>query len=379
MARGQGIYGEGDTVRPLALRAETILSPGATKQVDAVSLLNPSGEPFELLEVRWGLYPVGKNLDALPYDHVEDYDDSGADLAEALPNTNLKGAAVAGSMIGCQFHLGKLALTSSPVPVWNFGPALNLGEEVLADWYLYFSSVFGGLNSHYAFAAQTGLYRWRLDNPLWIPPGVALVPTLSHLGPTDVPMRVGITYLGRVCPSKPEPGVVKVPWIAHWRSKAWHAEDRSSADQSPKSALMNRHQTPLRVERFVGRIAQVNLPSGDGQSLLMDPKVPFQLDDALAGYWSQRLRLTMRDSAGGHVIREPTPVRNVFGGRNRMWPCQHDLPPGSFYSLRVLLANDNISGSAGAGDYGEAITGLQSTRGALDVSMVGWRKVQLDF
>jgi len=360
------------------MRAETILSPGAHKSPDSAALINQTGEPLELLEVRFGLYPVGKDISALPYDHVLDYDDSGADLAEALPNTILRGAAAAGSMIACDFRLGKWELTGGPIPVWNFGPALNLGEECLFDWYQYFGGL-SGSTSHFGQGAVSAFYRWTLDHPLWIPPEVAMVPTLFHLGPTDVPMRVGITYLCRICPTKPDPGVMKVPYIAHWRSKSWHAEDRSSADESSKAALMNRWKQPLRVERFVGRIAQVSQPSGEVATALYDPKVPFQLDDAQAGYWSTRLRLTMRDAAGGHVIREPTPFRNVFGSRNRAWPCQHDLPPGGFYGIRGLLANDNVASSAGAGDYGQATTGIQSTQAAMDISMVGWRKVQLDF
>lgn len=328
-----------EDTRPLALHAEVNLASNQESAPNSIALVNPHPEPWEVHEIKFSVRPRNATQQA------------------------------SGGLLSCGLSLGPEPITDSPVPVWNFGPsyepdlesvqAFNWGRPAAASFF--FPAWDRRVESY---------YRWKLDWPLFILPGQAIIPHFRHTGLADVPITAGITVSGRRLLHSPSPRRVKVPFVSVWQSNFYSAVGAAAEEFSPESTLRNQFNKPLTVERFIGRICQ-RIQSAES---FFGPTERFSVvTEAFDGPWAQTLfKVRQNDSMGNVIIRDKTGYRSAYGYRTRAWHCQHVLPPGQYHKVRLnkeLPAGLTLSDSPPA-----TIVDMQA---AAQLSMVGWREVSL--
>lgn len=335
----------GGDVRPLALRAEVELAANGAGTPKAVALINPTGEPWEIHEVK---FSVRRKTDA-----------------------TLRQNSSGGIVLCRMTWMGK-PVTQGLVPLWNFGLAKRLGFEIAVPFqYLPIQetpSVFQGARSCDAY------YSWKLDHPLYIPPGGILQPEFQHAGMVPETYRVGVLYSGRVLKDQPLPKKVKVPFVSCWRSNFFEALLETGTDQSPPSQLVNEFDHDLTIERFIGRVCQTSSYTAAEVAGAVAGALVDDLEDGLFATELFRIRNHL-DSVGNIIVRgyeggSGPPLRAVYGPKGRAWQQRHVLPPTVGHRLFL----QKLAAPAGVAYRVTALETIKEVRASANISMVGWRE-----
>lgn len=294
--------------RPIVLTSEVTVDANSTKSPDLLKLKNPTGEHFVIREIRFGLRLA-----------------SGSD------------ALTTGSAVAVKLDLGSQALTNAHVPVWNFGRYLSRDADAPSD----------PINT--VFSPALNLFRWRLRHPLYIPAGAVLACEFQHRGQVPVPITVTVTYVGHSLESSTVPPRIRLPWAASYSSKVFETFS-AGTDSSSAAALINPFETPLRLERFTGRLNFSSPSSGLNWAFVAD----------------DTLQIKIRHSSGVPLVREFTTFRQVFGAYSHSWEQRGcELESGASYIVTVNKLDDP---DADPNDR----RFIQA-----DIGMVGWRELQL--
>lgn len=319
-----------EKTRPIAFRVEQEVQPNADAEVRSLALMNSTGQPVEILEFKFSARPA--NLDAE--------------------------GVVSGGVVGVQLSVMGKRMTNGPIPLWSFGPSFELGLEEFP------------FHSPTLPVGPVGcVHRFKLDEPLFLPPGVAIEATLRSFGGFDKAIICSVVASGRVVPNKPTPHKVKIPWVCAYASKSF-GRTESGSDQSSESQLLNPFNVPVTVRRFVGRLAQLTNDSTIGIIYINDADNLFGPGGGVLGYYATESKIRMFDSVGSPIIRVATSFRNVFDAKNRSWETNHKLPPRQYY--KVFYEKDT---SVDPAFIFAPPTG--TTRTQIQVSFVGWREETL--
>lgn len=336
-------------VRPIVLRAETEVEGNSDNEITASPFINATGEPLEIHEFKFSVRPSNASLLSAG---LQGLFPSGGNFAVGLSVVGPDGDG----------H----AMTNGPIPMWSFGQSRQLGEEQKIQSF----NVTGAFDVTLGWF-MTGAYNWKLDHPMYVPPGGRIVPTVRSLGSFNGNVIIGVTAIGKVLPnSPPSKPSYKVPWVTSYVSKSFESSD-TGQDSSTDSLLNNPHDMPVTVERFVGRLhCQAGFISGSVLQLsVADTSLPDAADVSLfvqtgQAYYAQVVLMRMRDSMGNPLVREKTLFRNVFNSDTRTWECRHVLPPKQFYKVDFFKTAL------------PALTSFPTTsRVQASVTAVGWREV----
>lgn len=339
--------------QPVTLRSFTSISGSSDEEIAAAPLTNASGEPMEIHEFIFSVRPSNNA--------IARYGTSGL-----FPS-------------GGQFALGisvkdstdfGYSLTNGVIPLWSYGQARQLGqEEKLQTLQVDEADLQAG-------AFLTAVYAWKLDHPLYVPPGGRIIPVARSLGSFTGDAEIGITAIGRILPNTPASRAsYKVPWVCAYVTKSFDFAE-GGEDTSKDNDLYNPFaDKPVTIERFVGRLhcfTTVAALAGSGLTTVDQVTVHdvSAFDYAfIAGlrytgnnYYSQLFSLRMRDSVGNPLVREKTLFRNVFESATRTWECRHILPPRQFHKLDFFK------------EATEA-TNARLSRLQASVASIGWREV----
>lgn len=292
-------------------------------------------------------------------------------------DAGLVGGMVSGGTVAVALKVAGHQMTNGPIPLWCFGAAYTLGFEEFA-----FTPSIVNPPPPPAPQVQTltlgGHYRFKLDEPLYLPPGVAVEASLRSLGGFAGTTIVSIVASGSVLPHRPAPAKIKVPWVCVYNSKSF-AFDEEGGDTSPETSLINPFDVPITIRRFVGRIAQITNDSGRGLLYVSDSDNPFSIvsnasTGGALGYYETVFKVRMRDSMGTPVVRGADFFRNVFDGKTRAWETNFKFPARQYYNVQV--EKGVIPGTAYASFNGATYT-PSTSRAQLQVSFVGWREESL--
>lgn len=425
-------------VQPIILRVETEVQSNADAEVQSLALMNPTGEPVEIRELKFTCRPkpnvpyVGENFvgeavgvgDGLTtnFTHIAAHlpitpnsvsilvagvvvgADNGAGLivggnlagtstidyvtgavnldfiiapaaAEAITmsytqSLGLTSSFVSGGLIGVSLRVAGKPITNGPIPLWSFGSAYTLGLEEL------------GIVPSFILSPQQvltigGHYRFKLDEPMYLPPGVAIEATIRSFGGFAQNAIVSIVASGSVLPHRPTPTKIKVPWVCVYNSRSFEMTEKGG-DESAETALINPFDKPVTIRRFVGRIAQISNNTTTGRVVVSDCQNIFGqgANAGTEGYYNTVFKIRMRDSSGAPVVRGATPFRNVFDAKTRAWETNFKLPARQYYKVQV--EKDALAGV----EYApfDANTGLpvpSTSRAQVQVSFIGWREESL--
>jgi hypothetical protein len=202
-----------------------------------------------------------------------------------------------------------------------------------------------GLNGTY--------YSWKLAKPMLVLPGTRIYVLLrfnpdSPNGPRrPLALDVTVAMLGRSLPrGEFPPKIVNVPWLTAWRAPAVEiGAGVSVAQMSPDSALANQFDSSVRITSMLGCIA-TQFWAGE------------VLPDA---------RVKISSSLDGYIVRELTPLMELFSGRHRAWNVYSSMQSKEYwtveleYSTTALLAGpetdyvgtDTVQGIFGLQGYRE--------------------------
>lgn len=305
---------------PLVLYGRTVVNPGSDSAIPNTSLMNPHGEPMELLEVRTRIFPH----------------------AHQITQT--------GMAVGLKMDLNKILIVDGFVPINDFGNIRDSYEQSATEIAVlnFNNTLIGGYPCGYS---------WRLKYPLLIPAGQVLSASVFGFGQLQYPVTVDLAYICRPVPNMKPPTTVKVPWVASFESKGFifEANTASDSETSGNLELFNPFNVPLELTRLSGHVALI--PTTES-SLSEEP-------------FSVKLihgTMRLRSSRGYDLVRTPTPIGGIFPNNWRVWdlPDKWEMSPREFYTARF---NMSAIGAAGPEIFG------RTGRIQFSIGMVGYRYV----
>lgn len=309
---------------PVHLSAEALsVVSGATASVNTLALKDP--RPLEIHAIKFGIL-------------------GGIDPATATP------IAVNGGMVAVNLTLGALPITQGYVPIWCFGR----GETLADDGCVGDGGDFTGDN--FPYRAE---YVWRLPRPLYVPPGRIVTPQIQHRGiiPNTIDFR--ISYVGRTVEERKRGTKIEVPYVTSWLSSSYATDTGRTIETSSETDFRNPFGVPMHVNYFVGRTFQTGTISGTNG--LVCAGSPYNLYNTL-------FRFKMAHSSGLRVIEDYTPIGAIIPvDQGAIWPCPHELDPGSYFNFELLFTGDGWWGSTPFSPYA---TYLEQVH----LAMVGWRE-----
>lgn len=296
---------------PISLTATGTVKAGSVAGVNADALVSPYGLPMEIHEIKWLL---------------------------SAPTNQIIGAGV-----GCSFELGDYKITNGYVPINAFCKSMLL-IPVGGD----FTDL--SMNSTNGEEVQTtpsyANFVWRLKTPIFVPAGAVLLPKFQHrnLIPDDVTIQ--ITYSGTVLPANHRPKKLTLPWVAYWAADGVDYVT-ALAQASLESDLVNPYNTPLHVQRFVGRI------NYGGNISSVPPSERFTVaaessgnGNGLTEMAGKYFTVTMVHSSGANIIQSPTKFESVFYSGTRAWDVNIDIPARSYFVVQLnKIADATATGS----------------------------------
>lgn len=322
----------GQRFDPLILRAETLVEVGANGSPNNNALINPTGEPWEIHEIKFGV----------------------------RRETNLTYARATGAALDVNISWCGKPVTDGFVPVWNCGAAQSVEEFRPLP-----ATATLALGEYWK--SQDSFYSWKLDHPLFVPARTALAVEFRNNGIINIPLRSSIALLGRVMPRSAAPTKVKVPYVSAFKSNFYDFLLAGGPEVSPETVLFNQFKSPLTIERFIGRIAAriqtTETAAGSTESFV---------------YVDQLSRLAFRGSlfsakhrmtTGDIVARDWVKFGDMYGWRNYKWNVRHILE--SDVGHIIELRKNAPPSTPFATTLNAAI--VNATAQA-HVSMVGWRE-----
>ncbi len=334
-----GIHNLGADVRPLALRVSAELASGEQTAANTLSLQNQTGDPWEVHEFKFYM----------------------------RPQSNTAGRA-SGGFIQAALAMDNFPITDGFVPTWATAPANALDLERLSPNWVTWATNANLFGAGPLAMREDGMYYWKLDHPLYVPPGSAIKTQFNHTGLDPTAIVVGLTASGRVLPSTARPASIRVPWVSCWQSQMYEVlAAGGDPEQSPETQLNNPFGTELHAERFVGRINQViQYISNSAQQSIVS--------DIFSGPFERLFRATHLDSTGNLVVPQAGSFRNVYGSRNRAWHVRHTMPPGAYH--RVTLTKSAVTAGTVI-NPGAATDKVIGARAQVQVSLIGWREEKI--
>lgn len=326
----------GQKFLPLILRAETLVEPSSDATPNNNALINPTGEPWEIHEIKFG---VRRESNLIP--------------------TRASGAALDVNLA----WLGK-PMTDGFVPVWSCAPAQAVEE-------------FRGLQQSSAqsigeyWRAQDSFFQWKLDHPLYVPPKSGVTIDFRNNGIVDFPIRASMTLIGRVMPQSARPSTVKVPFVSAWRSAFYDFLAAGGPETSLETVLLNNFAKPLTIERFVGRVAARIQTEESAQ--LPDPESFVYVDQiSRLAFRGSMFEAKHRMTTGEIIARDWVKFGDIYGWRNYKWNMRHVLEQnvGHIVELRKVAPPSDPSATT-------LNTAIVSATAQCHVSMVGWREEEV--
>lgn len=331
----------GQEIRPLVLRATTVLPPFSTQSPNNKSLINPTGEPWEIHEIKFGCRrrTIG-------------YSESDAGGGYERPH---------GSQVDVDISWLGHPVTDGYVPIWLLAP-LTASEEHAAMQALTYVSANTGSG---ADRSQECFYRWKLDHPLYMPPGTGLNVSFRNNGLVNTTINQSIMLSGRVLPRSAKPRLAKVPFVSAWKSEFYEFLLGSGVETSDETTLFNTLDKPINVTRFCSRIAQrlqVKESGGPTQENYLDVYQSLLNPNKLfaASMWM---------TTGDLICRDSTMFNQLFGWRTK-WDVPHVLPPATGYIIMLTKSAEPENG----GYRAFATYTYEDVRAQCQVSVVGWRE-----
>lgn len=344
--------------RPIILHTEVVVPSNADTEAPAGPMMNSSGSDIEIHSFKFSVRPSNAAIAQLSADGpIQPVSGGQFGVAITVKNEDDEG----------------YALTKGPIPLWGFGPAYGLGDEIALQ-------VLGIFSDAATFAAvPTATYIWKLDHPLRVPAGACIVPVFRSIGNFTYDVLAGMTAVGCTVEHSGKQATYKVPWVSSFISSSDRYDDAQKEESSPK-ALQNPNDKPVYIERFVGRmhiftdfttavpvtsVTDTALYAGDLGTLISGT---LGIEEAAEGWFDRTISIQMSDSMGNPLVRVPTLFRSVFEPATRTWEVKHILPPEQYF--RVLLYKDNANYSSG-----ELRLASSPMRSQVSITMVGWREV----
>jgi hypothetical protein len=177
----------------------------------------------------------------------------------------------------------------------------------------------------------------RLARPMYLPPGDFLNTRIRSEGALGTTYQLNISVIGR---QAEEPAERWLPYLTDFVG-ASYAVGAAISDQSTPADLSNPFDTPLFIDRLVGRV----LIFGDS----VDPEPT----SAWAAY-----NVRISDHLDNYWVPTPTPFPLVFNTVDRSWPISHEMDPKGF--LRVEF--EGVAPAPSAGPTTRAMVGLVGSR-----------------
>lgn len=266
---------------PIFLSSEVAIAQNSLANLDSQSLMSPRKVPMYIDELSFLL---------------------------------LGASQMAGGAIGAMLKLGTIQITNNFVPVWCFDRRFDSGLEHLGER---------------ATNSFDGIYRWRLDEPLYVPPGAALNGVLQQFGFASGGAATAVVGVyGREMPPGHMPAKLSIPFATAYVSPQF-AGDAAGTDNSAPVALSNTTGKLVRVNRIVGRLLVAATTVG------VDATAPVFNDSGLADMGGTLVRLQMWHSSGHPILRTYTPFLAAFSAAGASVTVPHDMDPRAFYSVRV--------------------------------------------
>ncbi len=319
----------GQRFDPLILRAETLVEVGANGSPNNNALINPTGEPWEIHEIKFGV----------------------------RRETNLTYARATGAALDVSLSWCGQKVTDGFVPVWNCGAAQAVEE------FRPLPATSRLVTGEY-WRAQDSFYSWKLDHPLYVPPKTALAVQFRNNGLVNIPLRASVALLGRVMPRSAKPTKVKVPYVSCFKSNFYDYLLAGAPQVSPENVLFNVFNVPLTIERFIGRVAaRVQTDEAGGSALVYVDQI------ARLAFRGSLFSAKHRMTDGNIVARDWVKFGNIYGWRNFKWNVRHVLDPevGHIVEIRKNAPPNSPTATT-------LNSNIVDATAQTHVSMVGWRE-----
>lgn len=247
-----------------------------------------------------------------------------------------------GGMVRARFKMGRIELSHDFIPVGLYGTAIQdpniVGTVPEAAQATFAEDTVG---TTYTLSH----FRWILPKPLYVPAGSVLVPSIQRISPDGFSgdtLTVDVAYCGRRLAQGPLPKEIDVPYIALFAPPETVPPVGTTA-MSADINLVNPFLVDLHVQRLVGRIMR-----------------RFTSSLILSDGFGSTAKVTMKDSYGQNMVRDPSPWNMVFDVSRRAWTINQILRPKERYYVSIT---DLISSS----------TQPESAM----ISMIGYRREML--
>lgn len=314
---------------PVTLTASGTVQAGSVAGVNADALRSPYGLPIEIHEIKWLL---------------------------SAPTNQVIGAGV-----GCYLELGDYKLTNGYVPINVFcksGLLIPVGGDFIDLT----------MNSTNGEEVQTvpsyANFVWKLKEPIFVPAGSILLPKFQHRNMIPDNITCQIVYSGTILPANYRPKKLTLPWVAYWAANGV-AYSTASTQTSLESDLVNPYDSPLFVQRFVGRM------NYSGNISSVPPSERFTVASEGAGNGNgltemagKYYTLRMVHSSGANIIQSPTKFESVFYSGTRAWDVNVEIPAKSYFVVSLSKIADAT-----------ATTPTSAIRSQAIIGMIGYREI----
>lgn len=173
---------------------------------------------------------------------------------------------------------------------------------------------------------------WTLPDPVFVPEKGQIECLLNYAlnipNPNDASLianfNIWVVLTGQALPKmEPWPELVRIPWISAHRTPARAISVGAVDAHTPEHSLQNQNEEPVVVQRMLGSCAT--------------QYVSDELIDA---------DVRVSDTTGAYIVRERTPMMELFNGRTRCWDMGVVLKPKEFISVEYAYDPTNMVGNA---------------------------------
>lgn len=271
-----------------------------------------------------------------------------------------------GGSIRLKLTLGRYALTDVYVPVGCLGPTFDGGtiDNAVYQVGTYSPECIPAQFSTY----QVGFFRWKLPRPLVVPVGMPLEAKISRqieglnlVYPDNTTVSVNVAYVGRVTKKRLPKGItVPIPYVGLYENVFTSA----SVAVSGQRDLYNPFQSPLTVQRLIGRWQNIYLDSGTPQASLISLDANGSLGSTAIDFPLTQIRLF----DGFNVTNRLIPGASIWEENTRAFNMNVELGPREGFEV-------TIDATAGVPSTG-AQPSPDGSNTSL-VTMIGWRNEDL--
>jgi len=253
-------------VAPIYLGATVVVRAGSQASPNPLALKSPDSYPLAIHEIQFGFRTP--NSSGLPL--------------------------VSSNNVAVQLSLGAYKVTSSFIPLGLFpdqAPTATVSTGTDQQ----------GFN-----------FVWRLDSPLYLPPGAILVPTFRNVGQSQNDATVFVQYNCSVLPALPR--MVSIPYVSAWTGKSLVFAN-ADTDNSAENDLVNDTDSPLVLDKLTGVAAYID----SSTSIAIDHDLQYARAGGSVG---QIVQLKIHDSDDRAIVDTFTAWDLVFPYGSRKFPIR---------------------------------------------------------